>query len=76
MVLKIKAWLGLRHIHVAELNLLMGSQSLLDNWISNGNTARYKQSTKEPEYIRFPSKRSHTTTNMNNNINMDSTVTG
>jgi hypothetical protein len=49
MVLEIKAWLGLRHIHVAELNLLMGSQSRLDNWISNGNTARYKQSTEEPE---------------------------
>jgi hypothetical protein len=39
MVLEIQVLALDRHKNVAELNQLMGSQpSLLDNWISNGNT--------------------------------------
>jgi hypothetical protein len=39
MVLEIQVLALDRHNNVAELNQLMGSQpSLLDNWISNGNT--------------------------------------
>jgi len=29
-----------RHKNIAWLNLLMGSQPSLDNWISNGNTGK------------------------------------
>jgi hypothetical protein len=61
--------------NMVGLNQLMGSQpSPLDNWISNRNT--YKQMMKKTAQICFHSKRQHIITNMNDNKNMDSTISG
>ena len=49
--------------------------SPLDNWISNGN-AFIKKSIKTRAQIRVRSKRPHTITTINANINMDSTIAG
>jgi hypothetical protein len=61
--------------YMAELNRLMGCQTfLLDNMISNDNTyinKRYKN-----RHISLHSKRPYTSTKMNDNINMDSTIAG
>jgi hypothetical protein len=44
------------------------------NWISNGSTDIKKDLKKKPAQICFHSKRPHTITKMNDNINMNSTV--
>jgi hypothetical protein len=44
-----------------------------DNSVSNANT---EINNEKPAQIRFHSKRQHTITKMNNNINMDSTIGG
>jgi hypothetical protein len=43
MTLEIQFLAWYMYKHVAELNLLMGFQLSLDNWISNGNTDINKQ---------------------------------
>ena len=50
-------------------------RSPLDNWISNGNTNIHKRSTK-PGQIRLHSKRPHTITKINDNINLERTKAG
>jgi hypothetical protein len=48
-----------------------------DNWISNENTGRYKQTIKKKTaQIGFHSKRPHTIIKINENINTDSTTAG
>jgi len=62
--------------NVVGLNRLMVSQPCpLDNLISNVNTYINKRLIK-PTHILLDSKRPHTITQMNYNINMDSTIAG
>ena len=64
-------------VHV--LNWLTGSQSLLDNWISNSKTytnERYKKNLHIFASTQKEKKRPHTIIKMNDHINMDSTITG
>ena len=71
--IKVLAWD--KHKNVVALKWLMGSQSSpLDNLISNGIT--YINKRYKPPQIRLHSKRPHTITKMNDNINMDSTISG
>jgi hypothetical protein len=64
------------HKNVEVLNLLMWSQhSPHDKLISNGNTHINKRRKKKHVQIRFHSKRPHNITTMNDNNNMDSTIT-
>ena len=49
---------------------------ICDNWISNDNTDINKQYKKKLVQIPLHSKRSHTITRMNDNINIDSTIAG
>ena len=70
VTLEIQILASVRHKNVVWFNWLMGSQpSILDNWISNGNTYINK-----PAQIRFHPKRTYTITQTNDNINMDSTI--
>ena len=73
MTLEIQTLAWDRHKNVAGLNQIIGSQpSPLGNWIFNG-FAYIKTNDKKPTHIRFHSKRSHTITKMNDNIEIDST---
>jgi hypothetical protein len=45
-----------------------------DNWISNGNAYIYNKWLIKPAQICFYSKRPHTITKMNDNINVDTTI--
>jgi hypothetical protein len=54
---------------MAELNWSMDPNPL-DNWICSNNTDINKQQKKHAQ-IHFHSKRPHTTTKLNDNINID-----
>ena len=57
---------------MARLDQVTGSEAFpFDNWISSDNTYINK-----PTQTRVHTKRPHTITKMNDNINMDSTIPG
>jgi len=63
-----------RHKNVVELNRLIGYKPPL--LITGSPTAIHIPNVKKPAQIRFHSKRPHTITKMNDNINIDSTIAG
>jgi len=75
MTLEIQVLAWDRHKHVAGLNRLMGLQcSPFDNWISSGHT--YISKWWKTYTDSFPLTKTTHYHKMNDNINMDNTISG